>query len=360
MMDENALQLLSSLSRELSTINASQVTVVIVQINNQQPVAYQTKRIEGSWEDLKQHSLPWVIEGAPDAVHVFDEGERFSDDGEEVYEGGEPVEEAISGPPARAQGLQESVRAALDRRKAPLTPPSTLVARYKRFEVVAFDGERLTVLPNYTRSLDGCLLDPVQLEQLEAPLRALAKAILSETDASAAPLFQRIFGCSIQEASKVSLSLFSRVFLGQGSPAEISEVLALVDWCQRGSLTRQQRESALVEYYQTYLGLSSEGFALNYFRVVHGASAERVLLRTPRVNTDELMIGDFVRWSGGRVAVIEKVFNLLSAATRIEVIELSDHGPAKTAYKLQPLHQAGTYLTSIQEATGEVQIFSPF
>jgi hypothetical protein len=364
-MDENALQLLSTLSRSLSIAGNSQVTVVIVQINNQQPTIHQTRLLEGQWEALQ------VIDAAPQAEHdrnVIDD-ESFLHGAQQtapVFYNEDEVIDVDSEPaePTRAQSeiSSETLRAALDRRKASATPPSILASRYKSFEVVGFDGERLKVTPSHTRSLDGSLTTPEQLEQIEAPLRSLAKTILSETDLRAEVLFRRVLGCSVKEASGVSLEFLSRVFLGRGSPAEISDVLALVDWSQRASFpSRAAREAALAEYYQTHLGLSTDGFALNYFRIIHGASADRVTLRTQRLTTDELMVGDFVRWSGGRTAIVEKVFNLLSNSTRIEVIELGTNGLTKAAYKLQQPNQDGSYLTSTSETTtGEVKIFSPF
>ena len=102
----------------------------------------------------------------------------------------------------------------------------------------------------------------------------------------------------------------------------------------------------LAAYFEAHLGLAPEGFALNYVRALRGNSAADITPGARRATTDDLAVGDLVMTSPTRVAVIDRVYNLLSDATRVEVIELrtdSSEGLVRATYHARPIDREGTF-----------------
>lgn len=301
----------------------------------------------------------------------YEDAELVSESDSEESEADEESPAFFSGPapqaacdPALSRSLQRALEAG---KRRPRTPPGQLLAQYERIAVEAWDGASLEVCPRVFRCLDTGLdaHDRVRsLEQLnatEAPLRELLALLREERDERANPLFLRVLGCRVGELARADLGPVVRVFRGQGAPREVAGVLALVDrYANAPGTSPAARQEMLAAYFSERLGFSPDGFALNYQRMLFGGLPEPIAPRLLRETTDDLMVGDVVLWADGRVGVLERVWNLLSRYTRVEVIESRHDVPSgltKSVYRLLPAEKKGAY--TLSESGAEVLISAP-
>jgi hypothetical protein len=353
-------ELLPAIQRTLAreTTSSSRVVVQVVTITVERGASFSEATVDHTAAPLRE------ILAGDDDLPIVEAGSWAAPEeaAEEIEEN--PSEAPLADrPPLQGKDLDEALRAAIDAaRRRPRTSPSVLSAQYERLEVEAFDGLRLLVCPERTRCLElglgagGQIVDPARLEQAEAPLRALARTVRENAPEE---WLLRLLGCTPSEVPGASLELLSRVFRGHGSPADMARVLALVDRYQGPpGASRADRQVFLTKYYQAHLGLSPDGFAVSYARMLHGSVTEATLY-TPRKSTDDLFIGDLLRCSDGRVAVIDRVWNLLSSDTRVEVIEVRPSlGLTRTTYALQEM-SSGLFRASAGGVVTEVRIGSP-
>ncbi len=248
-----------------------------------------------------------------------------------------------------------SLRAAIDAgTRRPRTPPAVLYEAYRTLTVETFDGATLTVRPTRFACLEAAEESRAKRDSLarearaEAALRALERAVQTERDPAATPLFARVFGRPVGAVTDDDMAFLHGVFRGVASPRELSRALALVDRYRGPSspTDTHARTEALTAYFEAHLGLAPEGFALNYVRALRGNSAADIAPGARRATTDDLAVGDLVVTSPTRVAVIDRVYNLLSDATRVEVIELrtdSAEGLVRATYHARPIDREGTF-----------------
>lgn len=248
-----------------------------------------------------------------------------------------------------------SLRAAIDAgQRRPRTPPAVLHEAYRALTVETFDGLTLHVRPTRFACLEPAEESRARRDsyareaRAETALRELERAVQSERDPIAGPLFTRVFGRPVGAVTEDDLGFLRGVFRGVASPRDVARALALVDRYRGVSPNTdvRARTEALVAYFEGHLGLAPEGFALNYVRALRGDSAAGIAPGARRATTDDLAVGDLVMTSPTRVAVIDRVYNLLSDATRIEVIELradSSEGLVRATYHARPIDREGTF-----------------
>lgn len=285
-------------------------------------------------------------------------GSRGEDetDGDEVGEDDTPAR-THRADVARATGdaWGASLRAAIGAgERRPRTPPSVLYEAYRALAVETFDGVTLTVRPTRFACLEpaeesrGTRDSYAREARAEVALRELERAVRSERDPAAGPLFARVFARPVGAVTEDDLAFLRGVFRGVASPRDVSRALALVDRYRGASpnADTSARAEALAAYFEAHLGLAPEGFALNYVRALRGDGAASINPGARRATTDDLAVGDLVMTSPTRVAVIDRVYNLLSDATRVEVIELrtdSSEGLVRATYHARPIDREGTF-----------------